>query len=91
MQASTIISKLPPILTLTLSTFLLAGLSACQQSLDYKEGQNKQGHTAPSNATIRANKKILDERPFTNREDFDPGHSRSYRSRRTNKYSASKR
>ena len=71
MQASTIISKLPPILTLTLSTFLLAGLSACQQSLDYEEGQNKQGHTAPSNATIRANKKIMDERPFTNREDFD--------------------
>lgn len=56
MQAPTIFSKSPSILILTLSIFLFASLSTCQQSLEYEQDQNKQGHTAPSNATIRANK-----------------------------------
>lgn len=56
---------------LLLSLSVLLGLSACQQSSEYKEGQNNQGHTAPTTVTIRANHKVLETRPFSNKDDFD--------------------
>lgn len=55
--------------------FLIAGitsvLTACDSKLEFEQDADAQGHTAPSSITIRANKALLQQRPFTNRSDFE--------------------
>ncbi|MCC9662125.1 MULTISPECIES: alkyl sulfatase dimerization domain-containing protein [unclassified Pseudoalteromonas] len=57
----------PPI-SICLLVFNLLG---CNQTIDYEAGANSQGHTAPTSATIKANKSMLEKRPFSNQSDFD--------------------
>lgn len=46
-------------------------LTACDSNLEYEEGASSTGHTLPSEATVKANKAVLKQRPFNNRDDFD--------------------
>lgn len=50
--------------------FIGALLSACDSSVQFEEGANEQGHTAPTLATQKANRDFLQKRPFENRKDF---------------------
>jgi alkyl sulfatase BDS1-like metallo-beta-lactamase superfamily hydrolase len=46
-------------------------LSACSKNNEYNETQNAQGHSEPTTATILVNQKVLEDRPFSNKDDFD--------------------
>lgn len=49
-----------------------AGLSGCgYDRLALEEDADEFGHTAPTQATIEANKRVLEELPFENMEDFE--------------------
>jgi len=55
---------------------LVLGLSVAISGCGYKKltieaGADAQGHTAPTQATIDANAKVLEELPFENMEDFE--------------------
>jgi alkyl sulfatase BDS1-like metallo-beta-lactamase superfamily hydrolase len=45
-------------------------LSACEQN-SYDQSADKDGHTAPTPATLKANAAVLDELDFTDRQDFE--------------------
>jgi alkyl sulfatase BDS1-like metallo-beta-lactamase superfamily hydrolase len=60
-----------PSITLLLTAGLLTALSACDSSPEFEQGADAHGHTAPSALTIKANKAVLDKRPFANKLDFD--------------------
>ncbi|MBL4796577.1 MAG: MBL fold metallo-hydrolase [Oleispira sp.] len=49
---------------------LLASLSACDKPLEFEQGADAQGHTAPTAVTIKANQAFIDQRPFDNTADF---------------------
>jgi alkyl sulfatase BDS1-like metallo-beta-lactamase superfamily hydrolase len=49
---------------------LLASLVACDNTPNFEQGADAQGHTAPSPVTIKANQAVIDKRPFSNTEDF---------------------
>jgi len=49
---------------------LLASLSACDKPLEFEQGADTQGHTAPTAVTIKANQAFIDQRPFSNTADF---------------------
>lgn len=53
---------------ISVCTWFLLG---CSPSVDLEQGANKDGHTAPTAATIESNKAVLEKRPFQNRSDFD--------------------
>lgn len=54
-----------------LITICLVGLSAgCSEPVPFEKGANGNGHTSPTAATVKANQKILNERPFSNTTDF---------------------
>jgi alkyl sulfatase BDS1-like metallo-beta-lactamase superfamily hydrolase len=71
MHRLTILSKLLKTTQLFVIFFVLVSLSACNDSMEYSQESNKQGHTAPSAATVRANLKVLEERPFSQKDDLD--------------------
>lgn len=55
---------------------LILSLSACDSKPELEQASDSQkpdaqGHTAPTNLTIKANKAVLNERPFANTEDFN--------------------
>ncbi len=56
---------------LLLTLPLLASLSACDNSPEFEQGADSQGHTAPSMVTAKANQAIIDQRPFSNTADFE--------------------
>ncbi len=56
---------------LLLTLPLLASLSACDNSPEFEQGADAQGHTAPSKITAKANQAIIDQRPFSNTADFE--------------------
>jgi len=49
---------------------LVASLSACDKPLEFEQGADANGHTAPTAVTIKANQAIIDQRPFSNTADF---------------------
>lgn len=53
----------------TLCTALL--LIGCDNTPRFEADANKQGHTAPTLATQKANKAFLSKRPFSNKTDFE--------------------
>lgn len=55
-----------------LFVMICVGLSGCNDASDYQleHGADAEGHTAPTLATIKANKKVLESRPFRNTTDF---------------------
>lgn len=58
------------------STSLMVVLTACDSnrgsaSVDFENDADAQGHTAPTNVTIKANKAVLQQRAFSNTDDFD--------------------
>jgi alkyl sulfatase BDS1-like metallo-beta-lactamase superfamily hydrolase len=60
-----------PIISLLLSAGLITALSACDSNPQFEQGADAQGHTAPTAVTIAANKAVLNNRPFSNRDDFE--------------------
>ncbi len=50
---------------------LLASLVACDNTVEFEQGANEQGHTAPSALTIKANQAVIAKRPFSNVADFE--------------------
>ena len=50
---------------------MVMSLIACDSVTKREEGSNIQGHTAPTGVTVRANKAVLSQRPFSNRSDFE--------------------
>jgi len=50
---------------------LLLTLSACDSTLKFEEDSDAHGHTAPTAVTIKANKAMLNKRPFNNVDDFE--------------------
>jgi alkyl sulfatase BDS1-like metallo-beta-lactamase superfamily hydrolase len=53
---------------------LLASLflaTACDQPVPYDPGADAMGHTAPTAATVAANRAVLDELDFSDRQDFE--------------------
>ncbi len=54
--------------------FFIAGmtsvLTACDSKPELEQNADAQGHTAPSPITLKANKAIIQQRPFANRDDF---------------------
>ena len=60
--------KLHSIITLLLFSSLLI---ACDNDLPYAPDADTEGHTAASTATIAANKAVLDQLDFTDRQDFE--------------------
>jgi alkyl sulfatase BDS1-like metallo-beta-lactamase superfamily hydrolase len=59
-----------PIISLLLSASLMTALSACDSHPEFEHDADAQGHTAPTAVTIKANKAVLDNRPFANKNDF---------------------
>jgi alkyl sulfatase BDS1-like metallo-beta-lactamase superfamily hydrolase len=62
-----------PLVTAFFSIFVIAQLSACSDSnttLTRDLNADKHGHTAPSTATIKANKAVIEQLPFSNQQDF---------------------
>lgn len=63
------------LITLVTSTSLIAALSGCESStytaLDFEQDADSQGHTAPTTVTMKSNKAMLQQRPFSNTADFD--------------------
>ena len=54
------------------SLLLMLVLSGCSEKrLDYEEGANEFGHTAPTDFTIKANRKVLAELPDFGDQDFE--------------------
>ena len=60
-----------PFITLLASVGLISALTACDSNPGFEQGADAQGHTAPTPITIKANKAVLDQRPFSNRTDFE--------------------
>jgi alkyl sulfatase BDS1-like metallo-beta-lactamase superfamily hydrolase len=57
-----------------LALWVLLGLmllTACTEPVPVDISADVQGHTAPTQATIAANKAMLDKRPFANTSDFE--------------------
>ena len=54
--------------------FFIAGmtsvLTACDSKPEFEQNADAQGHTAPSPITLKANKAVIQQRPFANRNDF---------------------
>ena len=50
---------------------LLLSLSACDSPLKQEADSDANGHTAPTALTIKANKAVLNKRPFSNKADFE--------------------
>jgi len=50
---------------------LISALSACDSNPEFEKNADAQGHTAPTAVTIKANKAVLDQRPFSNTSDFE--------------------
>lgn len=46
-------------------------LNACSEPVEYEEGADEQGHTAPTPATIKVNESVLTKLPFNDHTDFD--------------------
>ncbi|EMP56270.1 metallo-beta-lactamase superfamily protein [Marinobacter santoriniensis NKSG1] len=46
-------------------------LAGCDAGPDSLSGSNSAGHSAPSASTGKANRQVLSERPFDNRDDFE--------------------
>jgi alkyl sulfatase BDS1-like metallo-beta-lactamase superfamily hydrolase len=59
------------VILLLLGVGLITALSACDSNPEFEADADSQGHTAPTALTIKANKAVLDNRPFTNRDDFE--------------------
>jgi alkyl sulfatase BDS1-like metallo-beta-lactamase superfamily hydrolase len=53
-----------PVLALLLAT------AGCNSNVPTAPDANAAGHTAPTQVTIKANQQVLQERPFSNRDDF---------------------
>ncbi|MDO6823069.1 alkyl/aryl-sulfatase [Marinobacter sp. 1_MG-2023] len=49
----------------------LLGVVGCDSGPAQESGANATGHTAPTDITSRINTEVLEQRPFSNREDFD--------------------
>ncbi|MFT4822611.1 MAG: alkyl sulfatase BDS1-like metallo-beta-lactamase superfamily hydrolase [Halioglobus sp.] len=49
---------------------LLLALTGCERS-SYDSAADEQGHSAPTQATIEANRAVLDQLPFENKQDFE--------------------
>tara|TARA_R110001592_G_scaffold54017_2_gene165511 strand:+ start:7730 stop:8257 length:528 start_codon:yes stop_codon:yes gene_type:complete len=67
MSESTKLSKVFFFITLPFIVYL----SACSKNNEYNESQNSQGHSSPTPVTILANQKVSEDRPFSNKDDFD--------------------
>ena len=51
---------------------ITVGVTGCgYDKLELEIGADAQGHTAPTHVTIEANKRVLNELPFENMEDFE--------------------
>ncbi len=60
-----------PLTALAVSAGLAFSLTACDSTMNFEQGADAQGHTAPSALTIKANQAVLQQRPFSNRVDFE--------------------
>ncbi len=47
------------------------GITGCDSGPAQETGANAAGHTAPTDITTRINEEVLEQRPFSNREDFE--------------------
>jgi len=54
----------------SLITLILA-ISACERQVPYDPGADENGHTAPTAATIAANRAVLDALDFSEQQDFE--------------------
>jgi alkyl sulfatase BDS1-like metallo-beta-lactamase superfamily hydrolase len=62
-----------PLISAFFSILIIAQLTACSNSnttLTFDQSADKHGHTAPSTATIKANKAVIEQLPFSNQQDF---------------------
>ncbi len=50
---------------------LVAILSACEKPLEMEQGLDILGHTAPTAVTLKANQAVINQRPFSNTNDFE--------------------
>jgi alkyl sulfatase BDS1-like metallo-beta-lactamase superfamily hydrolase len=57
-----------PFLITALAALFLAG---CDRQPDYPPGADENGHTAPTEATLAANRAVLEELDFSDRQDFE--------------------
>lgn len=46
-------------------------MTACDSAPQLEQGSNEQGHTAPTEVTLKANQAFIEKRPFANRSDFE--------------------
>ena len=65
-----------PLITLMTSTSLILALTACDENLgsepvDFEQSADAHGHTAPTEVTVKANNAVLQQRAFSNTNDFD--------------------
>jgi alkyl sulfatase BDS1-like metallo-beta-lactamase superfamily hydrolase len=65
-----------PLKALITSTSLIVALTACDSNssapqVNFEQRSDAQGHTAPTEVTIKANNAVLEQRAFSNRDDFD--------------------
>lgn len=63
--------SLPIALISVLSLVQLAGCSDNSQQTLLEQSADKQGHSAPTVATMKANQAVINELPFANRQDFE--------------------
>ncbi|MFT7492362.1 MAG: alkyl sulfatase BDS1-like metallo-beta-lactamase superfamily hydrolase [Pseudohongiellaceae bacterium] len=62
-----------PLVSAFFSILTIAQLTACSDSnttLILDQNADQHGHTAPSTATIKANKAVIEQLPFSNQQDF---------------------
>ncbi|MEH6589737.1 MAG: alkyl sulfatase dimerization domain-containing protein [Halioglobus sp.] len=58
-------------LSLAVVLALSTGLTACDQNTAYEAGADAQGHTAPTAATINANREVAASLPLSDPQDFE--------------------
>jgi alkyl sulfatase BDS1-like metallo-beta-lactamase superfamily hydrolase len=63
-----------PLVSALLSILAVTQLTACSDNnaeLMIDQNADKQGHTAPTIATIKANQAVIEQLPFSNQQDFE--------------------
>jgi alkyl sulfatase BDS1-like metallo-beta-lactamase superfamily hydrolase len=67
------ITKAVPVCLLILSLLAITQLTACGDNkiLALDQNADKDGHTAPTLATIKANQGVIEQLPFDNQQDFE--------------------
>ncbi len=58
-------------IAVTLLLPLAVALGGCDEKMELGPDADALGHTAPTQATAKANAKVLDELPFSDRQDFE--------------------